>query len=189
MPTVEVRRTYLQMTRPDELRPVHPPDPRVRIERADALPASVYRDLYRDVGRPWHWIDRSGWSEDEVRRHLARPEIAVWLLHCEGTLAGYFELAGREDGSTEIAYLGLLPEFVGRGLGKPLITAAVEAAWADGANRVWLHTCTLDHPSALASYVARGFRPFKQETYHVNLPASPSSSAPPQRPSADPRAG
>lgn len=172
VPTVEVRRTYLQMTRPDELEPVHASDPRVRIERTAALPAAFYRYLYREVGRPWHWIDRLGWRDDDVRRHLARREVGVWLLYHAESPAGFFELCGHEDGSTEVAYLGLLPEFVGQGLGKPLITAAVEEAWAGGANRVWLHTCTLDHPKALAGYIARGFRPFKEETYQVDLPAS-----------------
>jgi GNAT superfamily N-acetyltransferase len=172
VPTVEVQRTYLQMMRPDELEPVRAGDPAVRIERATGLAPSFYRYLYREVGRPWHWIDRLSWSEEDVRRHLARPEVAVWLLHCADAPAGFFELRRHEDGSTEVAYLGLLPEFVGRGLGKPLITAAVEAAWAGGANRVWLHTCTLDHPQALASYIARGFRPFKEETYPVDLPES-----------------
>lgn len=167
--TVEVRRTYLQMTRPDELTPVRAADPRVRFDRARECPASFYRYLYREVGRPWHWVDRLGWSEEEVRRHLARPEVGVWVMVHDGSPAGFFELTTHDDGSTEIAYLGLLAEFTGRGLGKALVTAAVEEAWGRGANRVWLHTCTLDHPAALSSYLARGFRPFKEETYTADL--------------------
>lgn len=170
MPTVEVKRTYLQMTRPDELRPIRSDDPCVRIEPAVDCPASFYRYLYREVGRPWHWLDRLGWSEEEIRAHLAKPDVAVWVMYHRGSPAGYFELQRHEDGSTEIAYLGLLPEFVGRGLGKPLMTAAVEQAWAGGAHRVWLHTCTLDHTCALPGYLARGFRPFKEVTYTAAIP-------------------
>jgi GNAT superfamily N-acetyltransferase len=84
--------------------------------------------------------------------------------------AGYFELRKCEDGSTEIAYFGLLPAFIGRGLGKHLLTSATEQAWADGAKRVWLHTCTLDDPSAMPNYLKRGFRPFRTELYHTQLP-------------------
>lgn len=171
MATVEVRRTYLEMTRPEELRPARCDDPRVRVERLADCPPPLYRHLYREVGRPWHWVDRLGWSEEEVRRHLARPEVGVWVIYDADAPAGYFELRGHDDGSAEVAYLGLLPAFTGRGLGGALITAAVEAAWATGASRVWLHTCTLDHPAALASYRARGFRPFREETYTATLPA------------------
>jgi GNAT superfamily N-acetyltransferase len=83
----------------------------------------------------------------------------------EGTKAGYFELRKCADGSTEVAYFGLLPEFIGRGLGKHLLTYAVQQAWSDGANRVWLHTCTLDDAAAKPNYIRRGFKPFKTEHY------------------------
>ena len=75
------------------------------------------------------------------------------------------------DGSVEIAYFGLLPEFIGRGYGKHLLTEAVERAWSAGARRVWLHTCSLDDPAALPNYRARGFRPFREETYSVTAPS------------------
>jgi GNAT superfamily N-acetyltransferase len=83
-------------------------------------------------------------------------------------IAGYFELKKEPDGSTEVAYFGLMPKFIGRGLGKHLLTCAVEQAWADGAQRVWLHTCTDDDPAALPNYLKRGFKPFKTEKYSVD---------------------
>ena len=79
-----------------------------------------------------------------------------------------------DDDSTEIAYFGLLPEFLGRGLGKYLLTVAVREAWTGGACRVWLHTCTLDDKAALPNYVARGFRAFKRETYETDLQVASS---------------
>jgi GNAT superfamily N-acetyltransferase len=178
VPTVEVKRTYLEMARPEDLRPAGSGDPRARIERAIDPPPSFYRYLYREVGRPWHWVDRLGWTDEDARSHLARPGVRLWVMYLEGSPAGYFELQSHDDGSVEIAYLGLLPERVGRGLGKLLMTAAVEEAWRAGANRVWVHTCTLDHPSALAAYVARGFRPFKEEIYTATLPAPAPAPAP-----------
>jgi GNAT superfamily N-acetyltransferase len=86
-------------------------------------------------------------------------------MYCEGAPAGYFELERHEDGTIEIAYFGLMQEFLGRGLGKHLLTVAAQQAWNDGANRVWLHTCTLDDAAAMPNYLNRGFKPFKQEKY------------------------
>lgn len=91
----------------------------------------------------------------------------MWLMTYADDIAGYFELKKEADGSTEIAYFGLLPQFIGRGLGKHLLTRAIEQAWADDARRVWLHTCTDDDPAALPNYLKRGFKTFKTETYTV----------------------
>ena len=162
---IEVTRTYLQLARVEDFRPSRIDDERVRIEAVVECPASFYRFLYREVGRFYHWTDRLVWTDDQIRAHLARPEITLWVIYTGGSPAGYFELERHDDGSIEVAYFGLLPEFLGRGLGKHLLSEAVERAWAAGANRVWLHTCTLDDPAALPNYMARGFAPFKQETY------------------------
>jgi GNAT superfamily N-acetyltransferase len=171
MPRLEVLRTYLEMTDPGQLTPAANPESEAHLERLGACPASFYRYLYTEVGRRYHWVDRLPWSDDRIRAHLADPAISVWLLSVAGAPGGYFELRGPEDGSVEIAYFGLLPEFLGRGLGKYLLTAAVREAWALGARRLWLHTCSLDDPAAMPNYVRGGFRPFKQETYWVETPA------------------
>lgn len=167
--SIEVTRTYLQMSAPEELAPVHLTNPRLRIDQAHACPASFYRYLYREVGRLYHWIDRLGWSDEEIRAHLANDAITLWVMYYDGAPAGYFELLRYEDGSTEIAYFGLLQEYLGRGFGKHLLSVAVESAWSTGANRVWLHTCTLDDPAAMPNYLKRGFKPFKQETYFTTI--------------------
>jgi GNAT superfamily N-acetyltransferase len=166
---VEVTRTYLQLARPEDLNPARVEDPRIRIERVEGCPASFFRFLYREVGRFYHWIDRLPWTDDQIRAHLARPDITLWVMYCEGAPAGYFELERHEDGSIEIAYFGLMQEFLGRGLGKHLLTAAAVQAWSDGANRVWLHTCTLDDAAAMPNYLKRGFKPFKQEGYYAKI--------------------
>jgi GNAT superfamily N-acetyltransferase len=168
---VEVTRTYLQMGAREELRPAHLADERVGIERAIDCPASFFRYLYAEVGRPYHWTDRLGWTDDDLRARLNDPRVSLWVMRVEGSPAGYFELERHEDGSVEIAYFGLLGEFIGRGLGKHLLTVAAESAWAEGANRVWLHTCTLDGPAAMPNYLNRGFKPFKQEKYFTEIEA------------------
>ena len=166
---IEVIRTYLQLAKPEDLNPARVDDSRVRIERLHECPASFYRYLYAEVGRFYHWTDRLPWTDDQIRSHLARPEITLWVMYGEGSPAGYFELERHQDGSIEIAYFGLIQEFLGRGLGKLLLTVAAEQAWSDGSNRVWLHTCTLDDAAALPNYRQRGFMPFKQETYTTSL--------------------
>ena len=129
----------------------------------------LYRRLYHDVGEPWFWHDRLDWTDDELARHLAQPHVGVWELTVGGASAGYFELQRHTDGSVEIAYFGLTPAFMGRGLGGPLLTRAVDEAFAMGAPRVWLHTCTLDSERALPSYRARGFRPYRTERLEVEI--------------------
>ncbi len=167
--TIEVTRTYLEMRDRAELQAAGCDDPRIRVTQMHECTPSFFRHLYVEVGRNYHWIDRLPWTDDDIVAHLSQVEISMWLMTEDGATAGYFELRRCEDGSVEIAYFGLLPEFIGGGLGKFLLTRAVEQSWATGANRVWLHTCTLDDPVAMPNYLKRGFRPFKTEEYSVEL--------------------
>jgi GNAT superfamily N-acetyltransferase len=168
---VEVVRTYLEMSDATRLVPAECPHPRARVERIERCPSSFFRYLYTEVGRSYHWVDRLSWTDDAVKAYLVDPTVALWLLTVEGSPAGYFELKRHEDGSVEIAYFGLLPEFIGQGLGKYLLTVAAREAWGAGATRVWLHTCTLDDKAALPNYEGRGFRPFKTEVYQTEAKA------------------
>src|SRR5262249_10645603 len=169
--TVEVTRTYLQLSHRDDLKPAGVPGTLLRVERAVECPASFFRFLYAEVGRYYHWTDRLAWTDEQIRSHLGRDAISVWVMYQCGTPVGYFELERHDDGSTEIAYFGLLSEFFGRGWGKYLLTEAATRAWSSGPNRVWLHTCTLDDPAALPNYLKRGFTPFKQESYQTTIQA------------------
>jgi ribosomal protein S18 acetylase RimI-like enzyme len=169
MPPVQVVRTYLEMTSSDELRPAPLPEPAPRLDRVGECPVSFFRYLYTEVGRAFHWTDRLAWDDKTIRRYLDDPATTLWLLSWQAAPAGYFELRAPGDGAVEIAYFGLLPEYFGRGWGGHLLTRAVEAAWGLGASRVWLHTCTLDHPAALPNYLRRGFRRMREETYTAHL--------------------
>ena len=92
------------------------------------------------------------------------------MAYVSGSPAGYFELEGQPGGNVEITSFGLLPAYIGRGLGGHLLTVAIEKAWQMGSSRVWLHTCSLDHPGALANYCARGFQVFREETASQDVP-------------------
>jgi GNAT superfamily N-acetyltransferase len=183
----QVTRTYLEMTSLSELRPAAVPRPEPRIERMEDCPVSFFRYLYQEVGRAFQWTDRLAWNDATVRGHLATPGVSIWLMSWGAAPAGYFELREHEDRSVEIAYFGLLPDFIGRGWGKHLLTRAVQVAWHTGTHRVWLHTCTLDHPAALPNYLKRGFQPVREEVYEIGEPSglAPSGHRLPRRPRRD----
>ena len=111
MPPVDVLRTYLQLESRGDFKPVPSPDPRARIEQVHGAPASFFRYLYAEVGRAWHWVDRLPWTDEQMRARLAQPGVTLHLLSVAGAPAGYFELEKHPDGSVEVAYFGLLPEF------------------------------------------------------------------------------
>jgi GNAT superfamily N-acetyltransferase len=165
--------THLEMTDPGELRPGRSPAVAVRVEQAMLPSPELSRFLYTAVGGDWYWTDRLAWSYAEWLRYLDRPGLETWVATVSGTPAGYYELERQAEGDIEIAYFGLLPRFIGRGLGGHLLTCAVRRAWEMDARRVWVHTCTLDGPAALANYRARGFRVFKEESAEVDLPDAP----------------
>ncbi|MDX1681831.1 MAG: GNAT family N-acetyltransferase [Phycisphaeraceae bacterium] len=135
-----------------EVTAVDPPDP------------DFNRRFYREVGEAWQWTDRREWSDDQWHDYVYRDALKTWVGRQAGEPAGYFELESQADGDVEIVYFGLLPAFIGRGLGGPLLSAAVESAWnLPDTRRVWVHTCTDDHPHALENYRRRGFEVFKIE--------------------------
>ena len=166
MHTITVTRSFLQLSSRDAIRGV-PLAEGFRVERAHPCPIPFFRYLYTEVGRDYRWRDRLVWSDEQCAAHLANAGVSIWVLYGEGAPGGYFELNAHGDGSVEIVYLGLMREFIGRGLGKQLLTAAADRAWALGASRVWLHTCTLDNASALPNYLARGFEKYREEVYEI----------------------
>lgn len=170
MTRVPVVRTYLELRSPSSLRRAARPDDRARVECIERCPASFGRYLYVEVGRAYQWRDRLAWTDVQYRERFDDPAVSLHILSLAGAPAGYFELQRHDDGSVEIVYFGLLPEFHGRGLGKYLLSEAVDAAWLAGASRVWLHTCTLDGEAALPNYLAHGFSPFKVERFVAELP-------------------
>jgi GNAT superfamily N-acetyltransferase len=165
--TVSVTRTYLELTSREQLVPFSLEDPLLRIARVPVPSVPLVQRLYKEIGADYHWVDRWDWSAEQWREWVAAWGYGIWILTYDGDLAGFFELKNEDDGSVEITLFGLLKPFHGRGLGKAMLTSAVEIAWGIGANRVWLHTCTLDDEKALPNYKARGFREFRKETYET----------------------
>jgi GNAT superfamily N-acetyltransferase len=182
---VDVTTWYLEMTQPDRLRPKPLARDDVTIRRCERPLPELNRFLYTAVGGDWFWIDRLAWTRRQWLDWIDRPQLETWLASIAGTPAGYYELESQPEGNVEIAYFGLIPAFAGMGVGGALLTHATETAWAGGASRVWVHTCSLDHPAALANYKARGFRIYREETRPVELPDEPPGPWPGARSSAD----
>jgi GNAT superfamily N-acetyltransferase len=154
---------YLEMLDPQDLCPSEAPEG-FDVSMVRPPSPALNRRFYEAVGQPWEWTDRLVWSDDDWRRYVLRPVLQTWVGRYRGQSMGYFELETQAEGNVEIVYFGLLPEFVGRGLGGPLLTAAVERAWGSASvRRVWLHTCTKDHPAALKNYQRRGFEIYRTE--------------------------
>jgi len=162
MPTL-VRRTYLALRSP--ARATDSAVAHVEVERAERGAIARYRALYAGVGGPHHWYERLAWSDEQLGAWLTRSEVHVHVLRVDGADAGYFELVEHGAGDVELAYFGLFPAVIGRGLGRMLLERAIAESAALGAPLLWLHTCSLDGPTALPNYLARGFRPFRTLEY------------------------
>lgn len=153
--------SYLEMKSPKEFSPVDAPAG-FEVRKVDAPDGSMNQRMYREVGGDWDWTDRLVWSEEQWKAFAVQEGLETWLAYWGGEVAGYFELEVQDGGQVEIALFGLLPQMFGKGLGSAMLSFAVAQAWSrTNTTRVWLHTCTEDHPHALANYLKRGFRLFK----------------------------
>lgn len=162
--------TYLQMGQPLAGRAVAPPLPRLTVTRLHDPAVPRYRYLYNSVGSRWLWYERRNMDDDSLRALIQHPQVEIYVLYVEDTEAGYFELDCRTKQEIELAYFGLMPEFIGQGLGAYLLDRALDLAWGKRPRRVWVHTCNFDHPKARALYERAGFVVYKQETVLINNP-------------------
>lgn len=166
---------YLDMREPPwgvRPRPTLAPPPGLAVERIRGMSPSAYRALYRRIGERWLWWERLPLTDTELAALLADPRVEIRLLRQGERALGYAELDRRHRREVELVYFGLVPEAIGRGLGKFLLHEIVHAAWSGPPRprRLWLHTCTEDHPRAIALYQAAGFRPYRCEEVIVPDP-------------------
>ena len=140
------------------------------ILRARRITVSYYRYLYDTVGGPWMWFERRHMDDATLAGIVQNPRVAVYVLYIDGVPAGYVELDHRNPDALEIAYFGLMPEFIGRGLGRYFLDWSVTRAWEAEPKRVWVHTCNFDHPVALATYQRAGFQVYDQRRQVIDDP-------------------
>lgn len=188
---IKVTVTYLEMTAKPPRRQRPHPHERLSLLRAENCTPSFYRYLYDTVGEEWLWWFRRAMPAEALRAILTDERVEIYIPYIAGVPAGYVELDRRTPGRCEIQYLGLVPEFIGKGIGPWLLDWAIEAAWnGAGVEKVTVNTCDLDHPRALMTYQKAGFRPVGQEVRfepdprlaglirrdagsHIPLPAQP----------------
>lgn len=151
--------TYLERRAPPTAPPAAGP---WLLERRPAPDLDWYLDLYRAIGAEWLWYSRLIMPRAEVARILADPNVAVFALTRDGVDVGIGELNFGVPGEVEITFFGVAASEIGAGAGKWLMAALLQAAWTSSPARVWLHTCTFDHPNALPFYVRQGFRAYKR---------------------------
>ena len=124
--------------------------------------------FYKNIGKKHHWIDRLIWDEKDWTQYVSDEKVKTYVLKKKEDLVGYFELIIHKDkNEVEIAYLGLLEEYQNKKLGSHLLSSAIKNSFDCNPQRVWVHTCSLDHKNALANYIARGMKIFKKETITI----------------------
>ena len=142
-------------------RPAPMPASRLRLQRWAAPDLQKYRTLFSRVGAPWLWYSRLVMADERLAAIIHDPAVQVFAAtDAQGIEVGMLELDFRQAATCELSYFALVPELVGRGNGRWLMAEALARAWAPGITRVWVHTCTLDHPRALPFYMAAGFVPY-----------------------------
>lgn len=153
--------TTLEMRTKPPLRPL--PASRFRLVAWDRPGAEKYRALFRRVGAPWLWFSRLVMSDAQLLAIIHDSRVAIYAaVDPAGIEVGMVELDFRASGACEISYFALIPELAGQGIGRWLMAETLARAWTRGVERVWLHTCTLDHPGALGFYRAQGFAATKR---------------------------
>ena len=164
----KVERNYLEINSIEEL---NEPDnllPDFIIELVQPDDFKLNKFFYKNIGKSHHWVDRLIWTDKQWMNYTSDSSVKTFVLKKKDDLAGYFELIIHKDKKeVEIAYLGLLEEYHNQKLGSFLLSSAIRNSFKEKTNRVWVHTCSLDHKNALKNYLSRGMKIFKKETISI----------------------
>ena len=166
---IEVTTTELEMLSPSEFKPKAAPCNEVAVIKVELPTPVINHFFFVNVGRPWKWYSRLKWTLADWKALVEKETTPTWIGYIQGSPFGYIEL-DQQAVNVEIAFFGLLPQFIGMGLGGFLLSEAVRLAWERNSQRVWVHTCTLDHKYALNNYLARGFSIYKKQTVIEQVP-------------------
>jgi len=163
--TEEVQRNYLEIDSIKDLKKVIKPDGDYSLNLQEPINFQLNKFFYKNIGKKHKWIDRLVWTETQWIDYVSSKNVETYVFKFNADLAGFFELISHnEKKEVEIAYFGLLEEFQNKKLGSYLLSEAIQKSFKPNVNRVWVHTCSLDHKNALNNYIARGMKIFKTET-------------------------
>ena len=166
--TQEVHRNYLEINSIEDLNDVNDPIEEYSLNLLEPQNFQLNKFFYKNIGKKHKWIDRLVWTENQWMDYVSSEKVKTYVLKYKGDLVGFFELIFHsEENEVEIAYFGILEEYQNKKLGSYLLSQAIQKSFKKNINRVWVHTCSLDHKNALNNYIARGMKIFKTETIRI----------------------
>ena len=166
--TQDVQRNYLEIKSIQDLNEVVEPNGDYSLDLLEPINFQLNKFFYKNIGKKHKWIDRLVWTEAQWIDYVSNKNIKTYVFKFKNNLAGFFELIFHiEKKEVEIAYFGLLEEFQNKKLGSYLLSQAIQKSFNSGIERVWVHTCSLDHKNALNNYIARGMKIFKTEIIRI----------------------
>ena len=164
----EIKRNYLEIKSLNELAEVSKSLDVYSVNFLNPPNFQLNKFFYKNIGKDHHWVDRLVWSEKEWIDYVCNEKVSTYILRKEEDVCGYFELIFHKDKNEfEIAYFGLLKEYHNKKLGSFLLSFAIKKCFEKNINRVWVHTCSLDHDNALNNYLSRGMKIYKRETVFI----------------------
>ena len=162
--TEEVERNYLEINSINDLKEGINPSGNYIVILLDPINFQLNKFFYKNIGKKHKWVDRLIWNEQRWIDYVSSEKVKTYVLKNKDDLVGFFELIFHyEKKEVEIAYFGIIEEYQNKKLGSFLLSEAIKKSFDQKVNRVWLHTCSLDHKNALKNYIARGMRIFKSE--------------------------
>ena len=166
--TLEIKRNYLEINSLEELKDKKKPSEDYSLILVDPINFQLNKFFYKNVGKKHKWVDRLLWSEEQWINYVSNRNVKTYVLKKKDNFVGFFELIIHlENNEVEIAYFGILEEYQNKKLGSFLLSEAIKKSFKKNINRVWLHTCSLDHRNALNNYIARGMKIFKEEIIKI----------------------
>jgi ribosomal protein S18 acetylase RimI-like enzyme len=166
--TEEVKRNYLEINSLQDLKEGNKPSEDYSLSLIDPINFQLNKFFYKNIGKNHKWLDRLSWSEEKWINYVSNESVRSYVFKFKDDLAGFFELIFHlEKNEAEIAYFGILEEYQNKKLGSYLLSEAIKKSFENKVNRVWVHTCSLDHKNALNNYVSRGMKIFKTEILNI----------------------
>ncbi len=166
--TKEVKRSYLEINSLEDLKEGSRPTSDYSLNLLDPINFQLNKFFYKNIGNKHKWVDRLIWNEEKWINYVSNENVKTYVLKFKDDLVGFFELIyHHEKKEIEIAYLGILEEYHNKKLGSYLLSEAIKISFKKKIDRVWVHTCTLDHKNALNNYITRGMKIFKTEIVNI----------------------
>ena len=164
----EVKRNYLEINSLEDLNEGTKPSPDYSLTLLDPINFKLNKFFYKNIGNKHKWVDRLIWNEEQWISYVSNENVQTYVLKFKDDLVGFFELIHHQEKKEfEIAYLGILEEYHNKKLGSFLLSEAIKISFKKKIDRVWVHTCTLDHKNALNNYITRGMKIFKTEIINI----------------------